>query len=207
MNCDRIAPFYKYLEQAAFGNRLQKHRTAFIRDAADKRCALVLGDGDGRFAEALAMAYPNLEIHVIESSAGMVAAAAQRLNRHGNLQIFQQDVFEVRLAVNSYDIVFTHFFLDCFSNQELNDLVGRVSPALTSDALWIVSEFRQAASGWRKLYTRLWLSGMYRFFQITTGLIIAQLPSYPDALQIAGFHLNQQTLSSSGLIVSERWQR
>ena len=83
MNCDRIAPFYRIFETAAFGRRLQKHRLVYLTAAAEKRRALILGDGDGRFTEVLTRAYPNLQIDSLELSAGMIAEARKRLTEKG----------------------------------------------------------------------------------------------------------------------------
>jgi len=205
MNCDRIAPFYRFFEQAAFGGRLQRHRLAFQSAADGKRHALILGDGDGRFTEALALSYPDLAIDSIELSAGMAAEARKRAR--GNVSIQQGDVFEFPFRPASYDVVFTHFFLDCFEGESLDSLITRVSEALTPEASWVVSDFRQARLGWRRIYTGTWLATMYIFFGVATGLKTRRLPDYEWALASAGFGKSKEQVSADGLIVSQWWQR
>ena len=205
MNCDWIAPYYELFERAAFGGRLQRHRVAYLDAAADKRKALVLGDGDGRFTQELARAYPELYIDCVEMSAGMVREARKRVGLRVNL--IQRDVFDLALTPEAYDVVFTHFFLDCFDVNQLASLMARVSRGLTRDAVWIVSDFRNAERGWRKLFTGIWLKTMYLFFRLTTGLQISGLPGHGAALESAGFHLCKEQVSLLGLVASEWWQR
>jgi len=205
MNCDRIAPFYRFFEHAAFGRRLQKHRLAFQCAADGKRHALVLGDGDGRFTEALARSYPDLEIDSIELSAGM---AEQAQKRAGNqVSVRQGDALEFPFPPATYDVVFTHFFLDCFNTMSLDCLVTRVSEALTPEASWVVSDFHQARQGWRQIYTSAWLVTMYCFFRFATGLKTRRLPDYEQTLASAGFVKSKEQMSGDGLIVSQWWQR
>lgn len=207
MNCDRIAPFYQLLERAAFGGKLQKHRVAFLQAAANKRRALILGDGDGRFTQALVNSFPELYIDSVELSAAMVSLMRKRVPDSDRIRVIQSDVFRLAFAAESYDIVFSHFFLDCFNSEEARHLVQLVSRQLTKQAVWIVSDFRQLRTGWRRLYTGVCLNIMYLFFRFATGLQTRQLPDYNAALEGAGFVKCREQVSMAGLIASEWWQR
>jgi len=206
MNCDRIAPVYRWLEYAAFGQQLEKHRIAFLHAAAGRRHALVLGDGDGRFTHALAIDYPDLEIDFLDISAGMIRRARKRLASFPKVRIFQADALQFTFPEEQYEIVFTHFFLDCFTSADLEVLMPHVARSLAPRASWIVSEFRQAPAGWRKLYTKTLLGIMYLFFRFATGLKTSRLPDYDSALQAAGFSKQTEKVSRGGLIVSEVWR-
>ena len=206
MNCNRIAPFYEWFEKAAFGARLQNHRINFLHIALNKQRALVLGDGDGRFVQALAHEHPELQIDCVEMSSGMVAQARKRLAPGAKIQMIQCDAFEFDFARERYDVVFTHFFLDCFEDAALQTLLRLVSNGMKGHAAWILSDFRQAQSGWQKLYTGAWLTSMYLFFRLVTGLKTRRLPEYASALQKAGFSKHEEFVSMAGLIASEWWQ-
>jgi ubiquinone/menaquinone biosynthesis C-methylase UbiE len=205
MNCDRIAPFYRFFEMAAFGTLLQKQRLTFLSAAQGKQRVLILGDGDGRFTQALAQTYPELEIDSIELSARMVDEAKSRIPE--NIRLIQADIFHFPLSRTSYDLVFTHFFLDCFSASRLHEVITRISEALTPNGTWVISEFHQAASGWRKRYTSIWLATMYLFFKWATGLETQSLPVYGPMLEAAGFLILSEKLSWDGLRVAQIWQR
>ena len=207
MNCDRIAPFYQWIERAAFGGRLQRHRVAF-QNAVTKGCrVLVVGDGDGRFTHSLVQAFPDAEIDFIDMSAGMIKQARKRIGDHSRVRIFQQDVTGITLPSSRYDVLFTHFFLDCFTTETLQTVVSQLSNSLQSESIWIVSDFRELSHGWRKFFSQACLSTMYLFFRLAAGLRTRQLPAYSEVIQKAGFSLRKEQVSLAGLIASEWWQR
>jgi len=207
MNCDHIAPFYRTFETLAFGSRLQCHRLAFLDTAANKHRALVLGDGDGRFTRAFATTYPKLPIDSIDLSAGMLVQARKRMVHNPNVNLIHADALKFPLPIGEYDILFTHFFLDCFNRQDLTALIPLISQSLCPRATWIITDFHQAQQGWRKLYTRAWLKMMYTFFYLATGLKTRQLANYVEDVSAARFTLQQQRMSADGLIKSQHWQR
>jgi hypothetical protein len=136
-----------------------------------------------------------------------VAVARHRLNSMPRVNISQGDALEYRLPQSTYDVVFTHFFLDCFNNSQVAILAKRLSDSLNSQGIWIVSEFRQSRYGWRKLFTYTSLSIMYCFFRYATGLQTRRLPDHTGALQNAGFAKHQERVSMAGLVASEWWER
>jgi tRNA (cmo5U34)-methyltransferase len=207
MNCDRIAPFYQWIERAAFGGRLQRHRVAFQNAATHAHRILVVGDGDGRFTESLANAFPDMEIDFVEMSAGMVRQAQGRIRNQRNVRFIQRDLLQLALPRQRYDILFTHFFLDCFATETVHIIIRQLSETSCQEAIWIVSDFRQAHHGWRKLFTRTCLSAMYLFFRYAAGLRTRQLPDYAPAMKRAGFSLCKEHTTMGGLIASEWWQR
>jgi ubiquinone/menaquinone biosynthesis C-methylase UbiE len=204
VNCDAIAPFYRTIEYLAFGTRLQRHRLAFLNAAQGANTALVLGDGDGRFLAQLSAAYPALNIHCIELSAKMIALA----NHHQpNVLFVQADALQVPFPHNAYDIIYTHFFLDCFTSAQVIALAHKIRHATSPDARWIISDFRQAETGWRKLFTAAWLKTMYALFRLATNLQTQQLPDYHRALTENGFRLCEEKRSFAQLITSQLWRR
>jgi ubiquinone/menaquinone biosynthesis C-methylase UbiE len=207
MNCDRIAPFYRMFETLAFGTRLQHHRLVFLDAAANKHRALILGDGDGRFTQALTCAYPTLPIDSVDLSPGMLIQARRRLLTNPNVSLTHADALKFPFPVATYDILFTHFFLDCFNPEDLATLIPRISQSLCPKGTWIITDFRQAPGGWRSIYTRAWLNIMYSFFYLATGLKTRHLASYCEELRAAHFTLLQERISHDGLITSQHWQR
>jgi SAM-dependent methyltransferase len=228
MNCDGIAPFYLWIERAAFGKRLERHRLAFLETAEGAQRALVLGDGDGRFVAALAAKYPGLWIDCVELSGRMVALARGRLgDGRRRVNVVQGDVLHVPLPcpglvighlerwpagknaypTKHYDTVYSHFFLDCFSTEQISVLAGRIAGVSGRGTRWVISDFRRAESGWRKVFTAVWIKTMYIFFKMATQLAQQELPDHHSALREHGFRLVEERLSMAGLIVSECWER
>ena len=210
MDCDKIARPYRWIEYLAFGRKLERHRFHFLSAAGDSRRALLLGDGDGRFAAALAASNPSVQIDSIESSANMIQAAKRRLRKKpisnpGRIHFIQADALHATLQPDRYDLVVTNFFLDCFSTEQVVRLVETVTAACGRGALWLISDFRQPPKGWRALHAKIWLWTMYLFFRLTTHLETSRLPVYKKELESAGFALESSYYSMAGLICSERW--
>ena len=208
MGFDAIAPWYRFCEQLAFGGRLQKHRLRFLDAARSASHALVLGDGNGRFLEQLALHHPQLPVDAIDLSPVMCKLAAQRLGRHPHdVRFITADARIVPFAPDAYDLIATHFFLDCFPSAELPDLIDRVARHASPNACWIVSEFRKPNGLLRGWHAALWLKVMYFFFQIAAGLQTRTLPDYRRALACNGFVLIAEHASRTKLISSELWRR
>src|ERR1700759_3335682 len=81
-NFDRLATPYRWMELLTFGPLLQQTRTHFLPHLFDRRQALVLGDGDGRFTAELLRRYPNIQVHAVDGSAAMLHALTHRCKAH-----------------------------------------------------------------------------------------------------------------------------
>jgi ubiquinone/menaquinone biosynthesis C-methylase UbiE len=206
---DRIARPYRWLEYLTLGNALQRCRTHFLSSLHDRRRALVLGDGDGRFLAQLLSANATLSADAVDISASMLALlrrrceaaapnAASRLETHNTSAL----IFK---PARSYDIVVTHFFLDCLTQPELDTLITRVTPHLKPDALWLVSDFRIPA-GPLSPFAQLLVRGLYLAFRILTGLRTTHLPDHAAALN-NGFACIAQHRTLGGILTMELWQR
>jgi SAM-dependent methyltransferase len=210
MNCDRIAPWYRWLEYFAFGPALTQRRSAFISEVRDARRVLILGDGDGRFTTAFLRENNIADVDSVELSARMLKLSAARLRRHSlessRIRLCLGDARGIPLA-GPYDLIVTHFFLDCFTDSELDALVARITAAATPQARWLVSEFQVPASGWRRIAGALFIRMLYALFRTTTGLQTKRLPAYATTLRSHGFDRLHRIPALGGLLVSELWRR
>lgn len=205
MNCDRIAPFYRWFEYLGFGRELERRRCSLLAEIGSAQRVLVLGDGDGRFLARLADQFPSANIDSIEASAGMQALARNRTGARVRHQL--GDVRTVPLDCGRYDLIATHFFLDCFDGNECPQIIDRIAGAAAPQAQWLISEFRQAHEGWRWLWTRAWIGSLYFLFRVATGLRTNALVDHHLPLARCGFRLVRQESSRFGLLSSELWQR
>lgn len=206
MNCDRIARWYRWFEYAAFGNTLQRRRCEFLGSLGNPQAALVIGDGDGRFLVELHRNYPGTAVDSIDLSARMIQLARRRV-ASPRVNFIHGDARSVAFPRSGYDLIATHFFLDCLSNSEAVDFIARVSSVAAPNARWIVSEFRMPRRGWRAWHAALWLSTMYLFFRLTTGLSARRLPCYRESMTSHGFILGRDVTERFGLVASEYWTR
>jgi len=197
MNCDRIARWYRWFEYAGFGRALERRREAFLKDVADARRVLALGDGDGRALAALVSAAPQARIDYLDVSARMLELARARVGT-GRVTYRNGDALNVRWPEGEYDLIVTHFFLDCFNEKDLELLAPRIARAAGPQARWLISEFR--GNGWLVRF-------LYLFFRIATGLRTRRLVDHHSLLEQHGFALRQDESAWRGLLASELWLR
>jgi len=197
VNCNRIARWYRWVEYAGFGRTLERRREAFLGDVSDARRVLVLGDGDGRALAALLVAVPQACVDYIDVSARMLELARTRAGtKHVNYRC--EDARTTPLPSAEYDLIVTHFFLDCFDETDLEPLIARLSEAATPQARWLISEFR--GNGWL-------VRTLYMFFRIATGLHTRRLVDHHPLLKRHGFRLMRHEDAWRGLLASELWVR
>lgn len=225
MNCDPLARWYRWLEYLGMGRALERRRFEFLsasavqgtsrEDAEVSGRVLALGEGDGRFLERWLAVQPGMQVDYVDSSGEMLVLARRRIEaRHGAELTGEQVVFHHADARSwlpdegsRYDFVSTHYFLDCLTGPEVNDLLERLRPFIAPSAVWIVSEFHQPPGGFPAWRARVWIGGLYRLFGLATGLRVRQLPDYRRSLQAHGFRLEREVIAEWGLLVSEWWQR
>ena len=211
MSFDVLAPHYRWMEWVLAGNKLQRCRTALLDHARPAKRILIAGEGNGRFLLECRRSFPFATITVIDASLRMLERARMRLRKSGlkseEIEYIHLDILEWRPAKERYNLLVTHFFLDCFSEAELRQVVLRMAEAASEDAQWLVADFQMPAYGWRKRRARLIQTFMYAFFRPVTKLSAKQLAEPGPFLQAAGFARLESRRFDCGLLASELWQR
>jgi ubiquinone/menaquinone biosynthesis C-methylase UbiE len=213
-NFDRIARAYRWLEYASLGPVLEHlrlyHLGALHHLRSHPAQALILGDGDGRFSARLLATYPTLEADAVDLSRTMLtllqtrtAGAGRRIHLHHQDAL---DFAEILPPRPRYDLIVTHFFLDCLTQPQVHQLIDTVSSATRPGALWLVSEFR-IPEGILRWPARLYLRGLYFVFRLLTGLRTTHLPDYAAALRQAGWQTVASHRALLGLLTTDLWQR
>jgi hypothetical protein len=205
---DRLARVYRWMELVTFGPYLARCRTAFLNECRTCRRALILGDGDGRFTAQLLRANPIVEIDAVDASAGMLEMLLRRAGSgRKRVQAFRADVRGFQPPHPPYDLVVTHFFLDCLLTEEVRTLAATLRAATANDALWLVSEFAIPPGWFGRLVARPLIWVLYRAFDLLTGLRTRKLPGYAAELTSAGFSQKRRKLWLHNILVSEIWTR
>ena len=209
VNFDGIARPYRWMEYLSFGRSLERCRFYYLPQLRDRRRALVLGDGDGRFLAKLLAANPALQADAVDISRTMLnllagRAAAATANAAVRLRIHQANALAFTPEAN-YDLIVTHFFLDCLTQVEVESIAYRLGRHASPKAVWVVSDFRipSGAMAWpERSLVRL----LYAGFRLLTGLRTNHLPDHSSALLTAGFVRRSEQLSLAGLLTSEIWE-
>jgi hypothetical protein len=207
---DRLARLYRCMEFITFGPWLSLTRRTFVSHLTHSRRALVLGDGDGRFAGRLLRANPAVLVDAVDASGAML----QGLLRHA---VPHADRVSVHLADArgwpcpapgigpARDLIATHFFLDCLTQAEVESLAARLRSVVSPSALWVVSEFAIPGGWFGRLVARPLVAILYGSFGLLTGLTVRSLPDHASALSRAGFSLKERRTRLGGLLIAELW--
>lgn len=203
-NFDRVAGIYQALEYLAFGRALEQARLRYLERLRDRRHVLIVGEGDGRFLERLLAVAPQARVRCVDSSAAMLARAANRLDPAARARVAFAcaDVRVADIPPRTYDAVVTMFVLDCLSAVEVTGVVQRLAEGLQPEGVWLFADFAIPTRGWQRLRAELWVRTLYLFFRWQTGLEARQLPPSEDILRGAGFRLLDSTTLQHGLLRS-----
>jgi hypothetical protein len=105
------------------------------------------------------------------------------------------------------DLVITHFFLDCLTQTEVNELAEHIAAQSQPETLWLLSDFQVPPSGAAHPIARLYIRALYFAFRILTGLRVQHLPDPQAALSHAGFTRIAHHERLFGVIYTELWKR
>jgi SAM-dependent methyltransferase len=210
-NFDPIARPYRWLEYLTLGLTLQHCRLHHLPNLLQQKNALILGDGDGRFLSRLLATNPSLRVDAVDTSETMLQLLRSRCeaaapNPTTQLNTHQTDALTFSTPnPEKYDLVVTHFFLDCLTQPDLEALISRTAPTLTPKALWLLSDFR-IPPGPMSLPAKIFVRTLYFAFRLLTGLRTTHLPDHSTALTNAGLTRISFHHSLAGLLTTELWQ-
>jgi cyclopropane fatty-acyl-phospholipid synthase-like methyltransferase len=175
-----------------------------------RRRALVIGDGDGRFTARLLAENSGVHVDAVDASLAMLRALTRSAKSHAlRVRPICADARAWRPRQDSrpprYDLVVTHFFLDCLATDEVRALAERLRDAVEPRGIWVVSEFAVPRGLFGLLVASQLVRALYWAFGLLTGLEQRTLPDYDAALREAGFILARQRSWLGGLLVSQLW--
>lgn len=205
MSFDRIAPHYRWIEYSFAGHALQKCRTAFLDDLESPSRVLILGEGDGSFLAELLRRHPRAEVTCIDASAAMLDLARTRIDPAAQVKFIHADILTWTRPAAGFDLIVTHFVLDCFRPEELAAVLGKLAAAAAPGARWLVSDFRVPAAGPAKWLARGVLHFLYAFFRRVASVPADRLTPPDERLRHAGFELRERRLHRWGLLHSDLW--
>jgi SAM-dependent methyltransferase len=204
---DRVARIYRWAEYAALGRLLERTREHCLPQLADRRSALVLGDGDGRFLARLLRQNRAMRAVAVDTSAAMLgllrrgcAFAATRLATR------QQSALDAAPEPDT-DLIVTHFFLDCLTQAQVDALTAGLAAKVRPGTLWVVSDFAVPATPLLRPLAAVYVRALYVVFRLLTGLRVTRLPDPQTALYAAGFERVARRERLGGVLYTEVWRR
>jgi SAM-dependent methyltransferase len=201
---DRVARIYRWAEYLSLGRTLERAREFFLPRLSHCRSIVALGDGDGRFLARLLQQNPDAYAVAIDTSATMLTLLQQRCGER--VRTLHDSALRVHTEPTT-DLVVTHFFLDCFTQPEVDALVHTLASQLRPGTLWVVSDFGLPAAQWLRPLAAAYVRLLYLAFRVLTGLRVTRLPNPQRALESAGFARLARREFLRGIIYTELWTR
>jgi SAM-dependent methyltransferase len=207
VNFDFIAPHYQWLETIVFGNALQHARTYWIDKISRPERTLILGEGNGRFLCQLLRVHPGIDVDCVDASNTMLQLTQGRVRRtcpesFSHVHFFCDDILKWS-PQKSYDLLVTHFFLDCFPRKELSSIVEKLAHAARPNAAWLIADFTMPRTRFARGYGQLLLRLMYTFFGVAAGIAARELVDPFPYLKENGFARASLKLSEASLVRSD----
>jgi ubiquinone/menaquinone biosynthesis C-methylase UbiE len=204
-NFDRLAPLYDILESVLAGSLIMRARVAFLDRWPTEGEVLLAGEGHGRFLCELRKVRPSLKVTVVDASPGMICVARQRLRKVGlgeeGITFVSMDLLQWK--PETYDVLCTQFFLDCFEGDDLKTVIEKLAASAKPGTIWHLSDFQKPDRGLPRLRAMAVLPLMYGFFRVFTGLSASRLESPHSQLGAKGFRSIARREWNLGLIYSE----
>ena len=211
MNFDALAPHYRWIECLFAAGQLQRCRTAQLSALADPQKILIYGEGNGRFLGALCLRYPQVQVTCVDSSMTMLGLAKDHIQKLGidtaRVQFLHADARSSKPPGSEFDVIVTHFFLDCFRKNELKDLIPVIATTGCKNCTWLLADFHASDQTTTPVISKILLGTLYRFFGWTAGLSAKRLTSPDGILREAGFELKSRRDLFFGLLHSDVWER
>ena len=105
---------------------------------------------------------------------------------------------EKSVPLEQYDCIITNFFLDVFSENHLFEVMSFLRNRLSSDGVWLCSDFRSTGRLGHKFL--LWL--MHGFFRMFTALESRNLLDFRPHFSKVDMRMKEEVEFRNGLIFS-----
>ena len=163
-------------------------------------------------ANAVGALASSVEVDCLDASERMLQLARERVeqtwpDRAAHVRFLHDDITSWIPLENHYDLIVTHFVLDCFREPELRLIVQKLAGAATQTGTWLLADFRVPSGGFARLRARVWLALMYGFFRVTARIEANELIDPAPCMQSQGFTLAMQHQFKSEMLKSESWRR
>lgn len=202
----KVALFYKWIERAVFGGKLQRARVALlsqliseIHDECDTR-VLVVGDGDGRFCAELLKRTSRLRVDYVDCSEGMVRLAKKSVGDSDRVAWCCEDLRSLDGA--GYDAVVAHFLLDGFEGDERKAVLRGLLKKVKAGGVFHMSDFDPVAKVWGQTLVR----AMQVFFAVSAGLPFVQVVRDDAEVEASGGIKMSEKCWQKGWIYTQLWK-
>lgn len=173
---NKIAPVYDGLARLVYGKSIVESQTHFFTQLEKARHILIMGGGSGWIVEEL-MKHTKAEVVYVDASSSMIALAKQRNHLHNQIKFIHGTEDDIPIG-KVFDSVITNFYLDLFTEEQQQEVIIKILPALSAKGLWLVSDFVKSDKVWHQFL----LFTMHQFFKQFSKMETRSLADWEAAL-------------------------
>lgn len=208
---DFLAKHYDWMSWLYFFDVLTRSQTHFIKKTEEPESVLILGGGTGKFLLRFVRQFPNAKIDCVDISNKMLQISESKLNKKKvspeNIQFIYEDFFEF-IPIKSYDLVVCNFFLDVFESAKLAEAIDKIEILSAPKSRLYFTDFSTRTNFFlKKLFYKINLWILMRFFNLTCGLGLKNLPDFERELETRGFSIVKKKKYLLGHIQSIIFER
>jgi tRNA (cmo5U34)-methyltransferase len=197
----KLAPIYDFLGTMIFLGALRRSQTCLLNGLPTVDNVLVLGGGTGTFLVDMLKKVSVSQIDYIDISQGMITQAKKKVVAAG---LFDKVNFicgsEQDIPEKKYDLICTNYFLDCFSDADLLQLMPLLQERVADHGHWLFTDFHLQK---RSSFSRKFFVGfLYVFFKVTCHLTVKKLPDFELHFEKLDLEKEQESYFSAKLLRS-----
>ena len=171
-NYDNSAWFYDRLSKLVYGKALVRSQVYLLKYIPENSNILIAGGGTGWILEEIAQVHPSgLTLTYAEVSSNMMELSLKRKTGRNQVTFINDPVENIEIDI-LYDVVFTPFLFDNFTEQTLQQVFTRIHNRLKPGGIWLNTDFRPMGKWWHTLL----LKSMIVFFRLICGIEAKRLP-------------------------------
>ncbi|HEY9002286.1 MAG TPA: methyltransferase domain-containing protein [Mucilaginibacter sp.] len=202
-NYDNSAWFYDRLSRLVYGKALVRSQVYLLKHIPKKSSILIAGGGTGWILEEIAKVHPSgLNITYAEISSNMMELSKKR-NTGNNQVAFINEPVE-NIAINTlYDVVFTPFLFDNFTEETLQQVFTHIHNRLKPEGIWLNIDFRPTGKWWQAFL----LKSMIIFFRAICGIEAKKLPDIERQFEQRQYQVIDQKSFFGEFILSTAYRK
>ena len=191
---DLLAPVYELLLCLTVGKSVRKAQLPFLHVIKPEDKVLLFGGGTGWILPFIESHNPESIVYLDLSSKMLKKARKNALG--GNVE-FRNGSYKDIIG-QKFDVIITPFVLDCFTEEELNLLIGIFHESLNDKGRFLFSDFSTSNSFINSAF--IWILNLSS--NIICGTVNWRLPDFFEAFKKNDFDLIERTCFNNGLTQS-----
>ena len=155
-NFDRVVPIYDFCKTLLFFGSIERCQYYHLSQLKGRKKLLIIGGGTGRIIEKISSFTDFDSLVYVDNSREMISKA-KRFTKLRCPELYDKIEFQCADALSitenlDFDAIILPFVLDCFTNEKLKQLGGKMHTWMAPGSLLLISDFQESNSS---LFSRM----------------------------------------------------